>query len=335
MKITATHHYSLKMNTGSVFNFPKETYFPVMLHLLVLTRMNRWVCEKSFKEFLTRLFLILDRPMQNSVDIFLENNLLLQGKIADRSFEFSLEDLLDFTGYSRGNLKFHCWGTLQEFIKEYQAVNYEVRAEESMEGEEFSLSKVSDDWLLMTIAMNYGLYDLAHLSLNFKPDLLQLEESELDEAVRFADFLIGRIPKDFFPNYEEEKKKRLKAYSYAFTQQDTLILDVEKLLPSNRILKIMQIILGSDHSDYQTYVRALKEEIGFPESLEDYLSLIKMGIGVKYGLIQLSDSTEDFHDCFDPRFENGALAKNLYQPGLTTSMLFRKNTMINWLHLLP
>ena len=338
MKITAFHKYNLDFARISLTNYKSDPYFTIFLHFLALTQMNRWVCERSLREFLTRFFLILDQPIQEIFESYLEDGILVKGNLAENSFQLSLEDILCFTGFSRGGLSFHVWGTLEDFIRDYKRIDYEVWAEESTEeGDEddFFLGDTSEDWLHMTCAMNYELYKIPELSLNFKLTLESISGPEVEEVSRFVDFVIGQIDPGFFSNFNKIQVWELPECTYSFTQNDSLLFEPEDFLYPPRILKLMRIVLGVDHRHLGIYKNAFKKEERLPKSLYYFKHLIQFAFGVKYGLIRLSDEPSEFHDCFDPRFEKGELSKLLYKENLCTSKLFYSNSMETWLYLLP
>ena len=336
MNITGFHTYDTSLCDHTLSTPEATPSYSVMLHLLALTRMNRWVCKDSFREFLVRLFLILDQEVETILERFLEDQVLLEGDVAGKEFRWTLEDLLSFTGFSRGHLDFHIWGTLEEFIHEYRVITYDVwMEEEEDEDGEPSLGNFSEDWLIMTMALNYGMYDIQHLSLKFKPDLLDAKKTEILGIERYVDFLLTRVPVDFFPNYQSEISRKLKRYSYSFTGNNTLNVDIVGMLYPVRILKIMRKSIGSKHSDYRRYMEQIDQDKEDPEVPAYFLDVMKFGLGVKYGLIQLSEHPENFHDCFDPRYEGGKLSSNLVKPGISTKVLFRKYKIEEWLYLIP
>lgn len=340
MKLTAFHTYKTDLCSDSLAEIERDPNYIILLHLLVLTRMNRWACKDSFKEFLTRLFLILDKPVSESFNRYAEGGVLLEGMLAEKPFQLTLEELLCFTGFTRGELNFHCWGTLEEFITEYQSITYDVWAEEitGEDEEDLSLGDVSEDWLTITFANNHELYKIPELSLNFKDNLQGIDSSTVLEAERFAEFLVSRIADDFFKKYQNEFQEALLGYTYAFTQKDTLSVDPEEMLYPVRILKILRMILGAEHPDHRLFHQEIsmksRENARLPESLQKYVYLMKFALGVKYGLIRLSDNSDEFHNCFDPRFEQGELSKLLFEPGLSTKQLFHRSSMESWLYLM-
>mgnify|MGYP006193033957 CR=1 FL=1 len=342
MKLTAFHTYKTDLCSDSVVEIERDPNYIILLHLLVLTRMNRWVCKASFKEFLTRLFLILDKPVSESFNRYAEGGVLLEGMLAEKPFQLTLEELLCFTGFTRGELNFHCWGTLEEFITDYQLITYDVWAEEIIgeNEEDLSLGDVSEDWLTITFANNHELYKIPELSLNFKENLQSIDSSTVTDAERFAEFLVSRIADGIFEKYQQldHIQEQLKEFFYAFTQKDTLSVDPEGMLYPTRVLKIIRYLVGSTHADHQEYHELIKksfeEEVRLPESLQKYVHLMKFALGVKYGLIRLSDNSDEFHDCFDPRFEHGELSKLLFEPGLNTKRLFHRSSMESWLYLM-
>lgn len=332
MNLTAFHKQNKDLVTSKGWDY-EEHNFTIMLHLLVLTRMNRWVCKESFKEFLVRLFLIRDQPIQDSFELFLENEVLISGELGEKHFEFTLNDLLAFTGFARGELKFHVWGTTDEFIRDYQKITYDVWAEESEEGE---LLDTSEDFFLMTSAMNYDLYDIQNLSLNFKKDLSTLIDQEFSEVQQFVDFLIKKVPDEFFSQFQHTNKKLLDEYTYTFTDQDTLFFDPLKEFYPARIRKILEFFIPRDNPSLETYLKNRGSADSVSQELHAFLNYIKLGFGVKYGLIQLSDNPDEFQSCFDPRFENGELAPAITSAfGNSTSEIFNRCGMAFWLHLLP
>lgn len=342
MKVTAFHTYKTDLCSDSVAEIERDPNYIILLHLLVLTRMNRWVCKDSFKEFLIRLFLILDKTVSDSFNHYIEDGVLLEGVLAEKKFSLTLKDLLSFTGFTRGELNFHCWGTLEEFINEYQLITYDVWTEESTEENEddFTFVDVSDDWLTITVANNHELYKIPQLSLKFKNNLLHINTSDIREVERFTEFLVSRITDGFFENYQQldHIQERLKEFSYAFTQKDTLSVDPEGILYPIRVLKIIRYLVGSTHSDHHEYLELIKKNfeknVRLPDSLQKYVYLMKFALGVKYELIRLSDNSNEFHDCFDPRFEQGELSKILFEPGLSTKQLFQQNKIDSWLYLI-
>jgi hypothetical protein len=332
MNVTAFHKQNKDLVTGKGWDY-EEHNFTIMLHLLVLTRMNRWVCKESFKEFLIRLFLIRDQPVQDSFELFLENEVLISGELGEKHFEFTLSDLLAFTGFAREELKFHVWGTTDEFIRDYQKITYDVWAEESEAGE---LLDTSEDFFLMTSAMNYDLYEIQNLSLNFKKDLSTLIDQEFSEINRLVEFLSRKVPKEFFSEYQHSNQKILKEYNYAFTDQDTLFFDPLKEFYPARIRKILEFFIPKDNPSLRAYLNNRGSADSVTNELRAFLKYIKFGFGVKYGLIHLSENPADFQSCFDPRFENGELASSISDEfGSSTSEIFNRCRMVFWLHLLP
>jgi len=338
MNITAFHKYNLDFARISLSNYKSDPYFTIFLHFLALTQMNRWVCERSLREFLTRFFLILDQPIQEIFESYLEDGILVKGCFAENYFQLSLEDILCFTGFSRGGLNFHVWGTLEDFISDYKRIDYDVWAEESTaEGDEddFFLGETSKDWLHMTCAMNYELYKIPELSLNFKPTLKSLEKSDIESVKRFVDFMMNHIDPDFFVNFDKTQIYEPHTCTYSFTRNDSLMFDPEDYLHPPRILKLMRIVLGAKNPHLAIYRRAFEKEERMPNSLFHFKCIIKFAFGVKYGLIQLSDGPADFHACFDLRFEKGELSSLLQQENLSTKKLFHSKGMETWLYLLP
>lgn len=342
MKMTAFHTYKTDLCSDSIMEIKRDPNHILMLHLLVLTRMNRWVCKRSFKEFLTRLFLILDKPISESFERFIEDGILLEGMLAEKPFKLSLKELLYFTGFSRGELLFHCWGTLEEFIKDYKLISYEVWMEENFdeEEEELSLGDFSEDWLTITFANNHDLYKIPELSLKFKDNLQGINPSSVSEAKRFAAFVVNQVEDEFFEKYRqlERIQEQVTGFTYAFTQKDTLSVDPEGMLYPIRVLKILRYMVGSDHADHQQYLGLIQEnfekEVRLPESMQKYVYLMKFALGVKYELIHLSENAAEFHNCFDPRFEKGELSKLLVEPGLSTKELFQRSKIESWLYLI-
>jgi hypothetical protein len=198
-----------------------------------------------------------------------------------------------------------------------------------------SLGNFTEDWQIMTMALNYDMYPIQHLSLKFKPNVLETKDSEVQQVGRFVDFLLTRVPSDFFSNYQSEKSRKLKQYTYSFTGKDTLTVDIVGMLYPVRILKIMRKSIGSKHKDYHWYMDRIDQNKEDPEVPEYFLNVMKFGLGVKYGLIQLSEHPENFHAGFDPRYEQGTLSQSLFQAGISTKALFRKYNIEEWLYLTP
>jgi len=341
---SARHSHVIKMNLTGYQKYSVEilspshrdlsaTCYTLLLHLLVLTRMNRWVCKDSFREFLIRLFLILDQPMKETFEKFMNQGILISGRMGENSFMLDLDDLLSFTGFSRGSLKFHIWGTLEEFIRDYRLITYEVWFDES---EDNDLMDSSEDFLIMTIAMNYDLYEIQNLNLSLKSDLSEISDLEISEVIHFVDFLMTKIPVQVFSEYQVFQERRLKGLSYAFTDSDTLFFNPEEELYPARILKIFRIFFSTNDSDLKLLCEDKINIAMIFELLSQYSPYFKFGYGVKYGLIQLSEDPALFHHCFDKRFENGGLSKLLKtKPLITTSSIFKDANMFYWLHLIP
>jgi hypothetical protein len=288
----------------------------------------------------------LDYDIKSLFEDFLDDEVILEGDVADKPFRLTLEDILCFTGFSRGQLNFHVWGTLEEFIKEYKLISYDVWAEEIEEDGEFILGEFSEDWMIMTMALNYSMYDIQHLSLKFKPDLSEKSEAQLLEVERFVDFLLGRVDPEFFSKYQSKKMEELNSYQYSFTANDHLIPDLEKKLYPTRILKIMRKSIGSKHQVYKKYMEEIDEEYKkyeeevdsqkkSPKTPDFFWDAIKFALGVKYGLIQLSENEDRYYECFDQRYENGELGDRLHQQGISTKAIFDTYTMKEWLYLIP
>jgi len=333
MNLTAFHKYNTELLSRATLEDNKNYHSIVLLHLLVLTRMNRWVCKESLKEFLVRFFLILDQPISETFDKLMENEALISGKLGDSIFEFTLEDLVSVTGFARGELKFHVWGTLDEFIRDYQKITYDIWAEESEEG---ALLGTSEDFFHMTNAMNYDLYEIQNLSLNFRKNLSNVTDSEISEVSEFVDFLIARVSNEFFSDYHSSYQKELNEYDYTFTDKDVLFFNPTTEFFPPRIRKILEHFIPKNDPGLQIYLKSRGSQESITKELLQYLNYIKIGFGVKYGLIRLSDNPDEFQSCFDPRFENGELVSIIsYEFGSSTSEIFNRCKMVFWLHLLP
>jgi hypothetical protein len=212
-------------------------------------------------------------------------------------------------------------------------ITYDVWVEGSEKGEPLD---TSEDFFLMTSAMNYDLYDIQTLSLNFKKDLATITDPEFSRVQQFVDFLIKKVHDEFFSQFQHAKKKLLGRYTYAFTDQDTLFFNPLKDYYPARIEKILEFFIPRDNPSLETYLKSRGSADSVINELRTFMKYIKFGFGVKYGLIHLSENPDDFQSCFDSRFENGELVSSISNEfGSSTSEIFNGCRMVFWLHLLP
>jgi hypothetical protein len=72
-----------------------EVQQDVLCFLMLLTKVNRFHTKESFREFLIRYLLIVDKPLVSKAQDFIDYGVLIDGTFENKYFCFKVKDLIE------------------------------------------------------------------------------------------------------------------------------------------------------------------------------------------------------------------------------------------------
>lgn len=90
-----------------VVNHYSAVYHDLLWYLMKETQVNRLVSRESFREFLTRYFIITETDIDGAATDFIDHGILVEGTIGETPFVFTMRDLIAFAGFACSDFKYN------------------------------------------------------------------------------------------------------------------------------------------------------------------------------------------------------------------------------------
>lgn len=309
-----------------------DVQLDMLFFVLDTTKINRFSSEESFRELLIRFFLIRDKNFdENALDVINEE-LLFDGFIGDRYFSIKIGDLINLIGYSSSTSKYHIQGSLMEFIERYiyKLPNVKVEPRED-KPEIIDLNPTALGYIVSNVL---SLLEIENCTLKFKSDLKEIEDFEIEKAIKLADYVMNQLDPRLFLQFNEDipALNQMSAERYLYSNE--VNFDIYEDLDQENLIKIYEFLL--DEEDVKQFklngaTEAFKKEFKFENAA------IVFAYGVKHNYIKLSSDYQSKILGIDPIFQvdfDLLIEMEEFTDG-STQDIFDFYKMENWIHLLP
>jgi hypothetical protein len=312
-------------------NLYSDVQLDMLWYIMDLTGIERFVTKESFREFLIRFFLIRDKHINQYAMDLINEELVVDGFIGDQYFELKINDLINLIGFAKSSVKYHIKASLSEFESKYKFKIPNVEFSK-VEGKKNTYN-ISEQAIAYVFSGLNNLLQLKNCSLKFRDDLCELSIEERDGALRLADFIVSRLPKDLFEQYNQAYPIVAKNCKERYHALDIIRFNIYKDMDQEKLAKIYELLVDKETAD------AFREK-GEDEELKDELQWfneqINFAYGVKNGYIKLSKEYDSLITMVDINFHydyDMLLGEDfeLY----STQDIFDHLKMSEWQYLLP
>lgn len=305
----------------------------IFLYLLAITNVNRIVSRESLKEFLIRLLLITNQPLNVSISNYSENNELISGTLDSDPFCFKVKDLINFMGLCITTSAYNIKGTISEFIEryEYQAPNIKIEKNEK----DKSNYNVSLDYMIFALSGLSSLTKLEYLTVKFKNTLKETSQQEIDSITQFVDVVIKDVDEAIFTDYKIKHSKLFNFTEERFVYSKITYFDPVEEISLKNLNKIYHYIEKIDFNE-SDFDDAYFEDEHFEACEPTYNTLINFAYGVKHHFIQLSYDYDSYRWAYSLYFDiNEDELRGPDEEVYSTGDIYGTYNMKKWEHLLP
>jgi hypothetical protein len=328
-KIGKYYNYMKKENIDKY----QDIHGDILWYLLDVTKVNRFFTQNSFREFLTRYFLITKHDLTQSATDFIDHGILISGTLETDYFEFTLSDLIHFIGFSKSDRKFNVDNYLSQFISEYNYKELIIKYEQTEDSDNININH--DTLALMLLGLG-NLFKIDSLSIEFKKDLKNSTEEDITDVTTFVDYIISEIPNGSYIDQMPEYKGKLDWMEECYDSSKKVVFEPYTHFSREILMKIAMLCQDSSSVAYYNSFETMDED--FKSDFSNVIEHIVFAYGVKHGYIQLStdqSTTSVIYDCYDPYFEIDLEIINEEELIIPTQFIYDDWKMEQWIDLLP
>lgn len=330
------------VHTGKIFNYTKENklanytdiHFDVLWYLLHLTKVNRCISQESLREFLVRYLLITETDLNQSALNFINDGILIDGTINNKTFTFYVKDLINLMGFSYSDHKYNIQGTLDNFIQEYQFKSFSIKLEDGR-GTADNPHKISHDVLPLAFMELKNLLLIDSLTISFKEKIDDISEEELQKVLLFTDFVMKDINMSVFDEYKASFPEVTQIFKERHLKENIFNFDVYTAMDRTKLIKIYEQILPNDQ--FQSFIENGTADEDLMCDLQYANTHIIFAYGVKHHFITLSD--DDYSLIDDVNYADFEIEYEdlVGEDGemYTTQSIYDAWKMEKWIHLVP
>lgn len=314
-----------------VVNSYADVFHDMLWYLMKETRINRLVSRDSFREFLTRYFLIAEIDLDQAASEFIDHGMLLEGTITDKSFSFGMRDLISFAGFSCSDFLYNIYGTLDEFCNSYVHRPLNPKIEVAVNGANVIMT--TDTFMIACLDL-ITLGEVGSLSIRFRKNLTTLPDEYLQKASGFAGYVVSLIPESVFHEMNKRSPWLKEGHKEYYEISKRVKLDIFAILTDKQLFEIYKYFMKEE--DLEKYK---KTDLDNPDVIGDlsyYNNHIAFAYGVKHGYIKRSHEVPDNHLDYDPLFDIDV--DQLMGPDgevYSTEDIYCDWSMDDWIHLVP
>jgi hypothetical protein len=146
---------------------------------MLLTKVNRFHTKESFREFLIRYLLIVDKPLVSKAQDFIDYGVLIDGTFENKYFCFKVKDLIELIGFESSSSIYNIDENLEQFIQNFSYKEPQVILEqEKKDGVE--KYKISTDLLKYHLMGLNTICQIDYLHLSFRENLKYLTTENIE-----------------------------------------------------------------------------------------------------------------------------------------------------------
>lgn len=306
----------------------------IFWYLLQQTHINQCAGPNSLREFLIRYLLITEYPLHKTAEAFIDEGLLISGRMGEQSFSFYMKDLFHFLGFAATSARYRVRGSLDEFLKSYQNKKYLIRLETTEEGK----NQISRDLIVLILAGVKSLALIDSLNIQFREDLSQVSQEEIARVTTFVDYVMQQIPNKVFEAYQAQFGSAQIGYEEYYVKEEEVCFDPWTDLPKATLVDLFGQILGKEHHLVQDFRDAEVPDEDVLHDLQFEIPYIKFAYGVKHGYVKLDDNWYTPHlENYSANFNLDPLEELAGEDGemYSTNSIYQAYRMEEWMHLIP
>ncbi len=313
-----------------------EVQQDTLWYLMNLTKVHRLHTKESFREFLIRYLLIVDKPLESKAKVFIDEGILIDGVFENNYFCLTVKNLIELIGFEASTSLYNIDESLPAFIQEFSYSTPVILAEENIDNNEGKHKyKISKDLLLYAWMGVNTICKIDYLHLSFREKIINLEESYIESVQNFIDYVMESISDDTYDNVIV-KHPDLLYFRDRYLKSDEINFDVYKLPQDNLRAILEAIIQEMDDHNFLNEVGIITKEVMEDNSPPFYMAHITFSVGVKWGFIELSEHPFSLCHCVDPLFDIEFDELLGYDSELyTTQEIYDNWGMKKWEYLLP
>ena len=297
MNHSESSYEDLKFVNGKTPKTLSKEGIIILSKFFELTNFHNINTRYSLNEFLTRIFISFDLPLNHFIDNYFKTGVIFQVESNQGKLIIDVNLLQELIGLTNGlNFKFNYVGTTKEFLCQN---------------------------------------GMSHWPKNFSPkvkrSLKELDLQVLKHAHTLAQFFTDKIEERFFEKLPLRKKQfcRTEISFECMEIKSAVIYRPLKTLPLKTLLFIRESI-GDKKLDTST---SFLEDTTIDERLEE---VIIIAYGIKNGFIDWNGSMVDYLQYVDPYyFISFTAIMDVYLDAITFVDLYHFWNMYEWIDLLP
>jgi hypothetical protein len=332
MAVYSLGKFTTKVAPNTLEKF-SEVQQDVLCFLMLLTKVNRFHTKESFREFLIRYLLIVDKPLVSKAQDFINDGVLIDGTFENKYFCFKVKDLIELIGFESSSSMYNIDENLEHFIQNfsYEAPQVILEQEKKDGVEKY---KISTDLLKYHLMGLNTICQIDYLHLSFRENLKYLTTENIESVEKFVDFVVDKIPTNTFDKVIELHPELINCRE-RFLIADMILFDAYSL-PQENLMAILQIIAHEDDWEYLKEEAEITKEFMEENAVTYYITHITFAVGVKWGYIELSEHPTSLNFCLDPLFDVDfdellGFDYELY----STQLIYDSWNMKEWAYLLP
>ncbi len=310
-----------------------EVQQDVLCFLMLLTKINRFHTKESFREFLIRYLLIVDKPLVAKAQTFIDEGVLIDGTFENKYFCFKVKDLIELIGFESSSSFYNIDENLEHFIQNFSYEAPQVILEQEKKDGVVKY-KISKDLLKYHFMGLMTICQIDYLHISFRENLRYLSVEYIESVEKFVDFVVDKIPTNTFDKVIELHPELINCRE-RFLNADIIHFDPYSL-PQENLKAILQVIAHEDEWEYLKEEAEITKESMEENAVTHYITHITFAVGVKWGYIELSEHPNSLYLCLDPLFEVDfdellGFDSELY----STQLIYETWNMKKWAYLLP
>jgi len=332
MAIYSLGKFTAKVAPETLENF-SEVQQDVLCFLMLLTKVNRFHTKESFREFLIRYLLIVDKPLVSKAQDFIDYGVLIDGTFENKYFCFKVKDLIELIGFESSSSIYNIDENLEHFIQNFSYKEPQVILEQEKKDGVVKY-KISKDMLIYQIMGLSTICQIDYLHISFRENLRYLSAENIESVEKFVDYVVDKIPNNTFDKVIELHPELIN-YRERLLNSGIIHFDAYNL-PQENLKAILQIIAHEYEWQYLKEESEITKEFMEDNALTHYMTHIIFAVGVKWGYIILSEHPTSLNFCLDPLFEVDfdellGFDSELY----STQLIYDSWNMKEWAYLLP